>query len=178
MHKTSTTLASLLLLAACSAAARTGEVAAADADSSVPPAMAQAAAPAPAPVMAAAQAPPAAIAPIAAPAAAVHTTVGEAQAAVDALSCDVRTRRTANGVLVTANVFSQSDLSGEYEMVITKSGGGNDADINQAGPFSVRAGASTALGETEIGLDRNARLRVTLRLTSDDGQTCSRTFRL
>lgn len=165
MNRTFSALAAFLMLAACSAAARQSETAAAAEPGYTPPQ-------APAIVEPPALAPSSAAPPV------IHAASSQAHAQMRALSCDVRTRATPNGVLVSANAHSDRDVSGEYEMIITKSGGGNSADINQGGPFSIHGGSSTNLGETEIGLERNARVRVTLRLTGDDGQTCTRNFRL
>lgn len=92
-------------------------------------------------------------------------------------TCEVRARRTANGVLVTGFVEADGPLAGEYDMVIAKYGGGNSSDIAQSGPFAVGADGFAALGESEIALERGARLRVTLTLTTDDGRTCRRVFR-
>jgi hypothetical protein len=103
------------LLAACSAAARNPD----------PPEQATAApallaAPAPKPVEMTEAPESVRIA----PAPRVHAAHNDA-----ALTCDVRTRRTDNGLVIQARAFADRDIDGEYDLVITKSGGGNSSEI-------------------------------------------------
>ncbi|MGQ0534422.1 MAG: curli-like amyloid fiber formation chaperone CsgH [Caulobacteraceae bacterium] len=95
-----------------------------------------------------------------------------------AISCEVRSRRTGNGVLIQARVFADRDIAGEYDLVITKSGGGNSSEINQSGPVSIAAGSSVTLGENEISVERGARVRAVLTLRDSHGQICRRSFQL
>ena len=143
------TMAALSALAACAAAARPAE-----------------------PTIAAT------VAPAAIEAAAPTTTYVRPAAARGDISCDVRSRRTANGVLIQARAFAERAFDGEYDLVITKTGGGGSADINQGGPVSLDAGSSVTLGENEIGLERGARVHATLTLRDDSGQICRRSFNL
>lgn len=94
------------------------------------------------------------------------------------VSCDVRARRTADGVVIQARAFADRDIDGEYDLVITKSGGGNSSDISQSGPLSLTAGSAATLGENEISVERGARLRAVLTLRDASGEICRRTFRL
>jgi hypothetical protein len=95
-----------------------------------------------------------------------------------ALSCEVRSRRTANGVLIHARARADRPITGDYDLVITKSGGGNSADISQSGRAALAAGVSTIIGESEISVERGTRLRAVLTLRDDSGQLCRRTFNL
>ncbi len=95
-----------------------------------------------------------------------------------AASCDVRVRRTANGALIEARAFADRAFDGEYDLVITKSGGGGSADISQGGPLAMAAGEAVTLGENEISIERGARVRATLRLINHRGEVCRDSFRL
>lgn len=95
-----------------------------------------------------------------------------------AITCDVRSRRTANGLLVQARAFADRDVSGEYDLVITKSGPAGSSDISQGGALDLEAGSSALLGENEISVERVARIRATLTLRDDSGQLCRRSISL
>jgi hypothetical protein len=95
-----------------------------------------------------------------------------------AVSCEVRSRRTANGVIIQARAFADRNIDGEYDLRIIKSGGGNSSEISQSGPLTLAAGAAATLGENEVSLERGARIRAVLTLRDASGEICSRTFRL
>lgn len=149
-------VAAIAALSACSAAART------EAD----------AANTPSPVIAATIAPE----PVAPASASVVPTRHASYD--DAVTCEVRSRRTANGLLIQARAFADRDISGEYDLVITKSGSAGSSDISQSGALDVAAGSSALLGENEISVERGARVRATLTLRDDSGQLCRRSFNL
>jgi hypothetical protein len=115
---------------------------------------------------------------VAAPAPAVAEPTSHAAHAEAAVSCDVRARRTADGVVIQARAFADRDIDGEYDLVITKSGGGNSSDISQSGPLTLAAGSAATLGENEISLERGARVRAVLTLRDASGEICRRSFRL
>ncbi len=94
------------------------------------------------------------------------------------VTCEIRSRRTTNGVLIQARAFADHDVAAEYDLVITKDGAGGSADISQGGPVDLVAGTSATLGENEISVERGARVRAVLTLRDDGGQLCRRTFRL
>lgn len=94
------------------------------------------------------------------------------------VSCDIRTRRTGNGLLIEAIARADEPLSGDYELVIRTSGGGNASDLTQAGPFAAGHGRFVTLGQSEIAFDRGARLDATLTLRGENGETCRRDMRL
>jgi hypothetical protein len=52
------------------------------------------------------------------------------------LTCEVRSRRTANGVLLQARAFADRDIDAYYDLRIVKSGGGNSS-ITIYGPDNV-----------------------------------------
>lgn len=150
-------MAAIAALTACSAAART-EADGADAVS-------------PAPIMAEATAPETATPQSARLEPARHVSH-------EAITCEVRSRRTENGLLIQARAFADRDISGEYDLVITKSGPAGSSDISQSGALDLSAGASALLGENEISVERGARVRATLTLRDEHGQLCRRSFNL
>lgn len=94
-----------------------------------------------------------------------------------ALSCDVLTRPTANGILIAAIVNAANNAAGTYDLSIVQ-GGANSAEIQQSGDFNAAAGSTVTLGQTEIGTDGASRGHARLRVHDNAGGTCSRTVRL
>ncbi|MEZ5960731.1 MAG: curli-like amyloid fiber formation chaperone CsgH [Hyphomonadaceae bacterium] len=103
------------------------------------------------------------------------TFVAEHEAAI---TCDVRARRTGDGMLIQARAFADRDIDGEYDLHIVKSSAGGDAEISQSGPLVLQAGYAATLGENEISIERGARVRAVLTLYDASGEVCRRTFRL
>lgn len=99
-------------------------------------------------------------------------------ASYEAVTCEVRARRTANGLLIQARAFADRDITGEYDLVITKSGSAGSSDISQSGALDLVAGSSALLGENEISVEGGARLRAVLTLRDDSGQLCRHRFNL
>lgn len=87
------------------------------------------------------------------------------------ISCDVRIRRTDNGVLMQGRAFADTDFDGEYELSVIKTGP-NDSEINQSGEVSIESGRSVTFGESEMSLQRGERLRAVLTLRDADGLRC------
>jgi len=96
----------------------------------------------------------------------------------EAVTCEVRSRRTDNGVLIQARAFADRDIDGEYDLRIIKSGGGGSAEISQGGPLVLEAGMAATLGENEISVERGSRVRAVLTLSDETGELCRRAFRL
>jgi hypothetical protein len=94
------------------------------------------------------------------------------------LTCEVRSRRTANGVLLQARAFADRDIDAYYDLRIVKSGGGNSSEVSQSGEFSLAAGDSAVLGENEMSFGRGSRLRAYLTISDANGELCERSFRL
>jgi hypothetical protein len=164
MTKTQASLAALsVILAACSAAASpvsTSAVTATAIQSSAAPAAVAEATPA---------APARPRTPVTESAATSRATLN------DAVSCDVRARPTSNGVLIQAMAHAAYAIDGDYDLVITKSGGGGSSDITQSGPFSAAAGETVTLGSAELG--RDGRYRAMLVLRAASGEVCRRELR-
>jgi hypothetical protein len=94
------------------------------------------------------------------------------------VSCHIRTRRTPNGMLIEARAFAERDVVGEYDLAITKSGGGSSSEISQSGELDILAGSTVTLGQNELSVEPGARLRAVLTLRDETGELCRRVFRL
>jgi hypothetical protein len=166
MTKTYVSLAALsFFMAACSAAAlpNAAPVAA--------PAPASPSAPAPVVQAAPVAAAPALIAPPKHEAAAPMRESAAPRASLrESVSCEVRVRPSSNGMLIQAVAHANRAINGDYELVITKSGGGGSSDVTQSGPFTAAAGESVTLGSTELGAD--GRYRAVLTLRDAAGEVC------
>ena len=103
----------------------------------------------------------------------VRETVAASRASFrDAVSCEVRVRPTSNGIVIQAVAHADRAIEGDYELVITRSGGGGSSDVTQGGPFSAAAGESVTLGSTELGA--GGRYRAVLVLRDVSGELCRR----
>lgn len=120
---------------------------------------------APAPVVPPQQA----LAPQAPPAVAPPAEVRRVQAR---FTCDIDVKRTSNGIRVTPVVRSDKSLSGEYSLVITKSGSGGSSDISQGGPFDVSRGERVSLSASEFSMERGAKFRAVLKVRADGREIC------
>lgn len=87
-------------------------------------------------------------------------------------SCDIDVDRTSNGIRVTPVVRADKALSGEYTLVITKSGAGGSSDISQGGPFDAARGKSVRLGSSEFSMERGAKFRAVLKVRADGREIC------
>lgn len=157
---TLSTISALALLAACSAAASTEAT------------VAHAPAISPAPIEAAIAAE--AMAPPAAPAQTIAISVRDDD---ESVSCEIRTSRTSNGVLIEGRAFADRDIFGDYALTIIKSGS-SSAELSQSGALDLEAGEAATLGQNEISIERGSRVRAVLTLSDDSGQICRDTLRL
>lgn len=90
----------------------------------------------------------------------------------ESLTCDIAVVKTSHGVRITPVVRSDRSLSGEYSIVITKSGGGGSSDISQGGPFDAARGVKQPLGSSEISLERGASFRAVLKVRAGGREVC------
>ena len=90
----------------------------------------------------------------------------------DSLWCDISVKRTLNGVRIQPIVRSDRQVSGEYSLVITKSGISGSSDISQGGPFDAARGVKQELGAAEISLERGAKFRAVLKVRSGGHEVC------
>lgn len=87
-------------------------------------------------------------------------------------SCDIDVDRTPNGIRVTPVVRAHKELSGEYSLVITKSGASGSSDISQGGPFEAARGERVRLGASEFSMERGARFRAVLKVRAGGREIC------
>lgn len=87
-------------------------------------------------------------------------------------SCDIDVDRTSNGIRVMPVVRADRTLSGEYTLVITKTGGGGSSDISQGGPFDAARGQSVRLGSSEFSMERGAKFRAVLKVRANGREVC------
>jgi hypothetical protein len=92
-------------------------------------------------------------------------------------NCDIRVSRTGRGVAITPVAMADRSITGEYDLVLTKDGVSGSSDATQGGPFSVRAGETLKLGETELSLGRRDHYRVVLTLSDGGREICRREVR-
>ena len=87
------------------------------------------------------------------------------------VSCEVRMKRTNDGVQLEALVHATRQAAGEYQLIVTKNGPAGSSDVTQGGEFAVGVGA-TVLGSTEFGLEARGRLKAHLILSDRNGRLC------
>jgi hypothetical protein len=87
-------------------------------------------------------------------------------------SCDIDVDRTSNGIRVTPIVRAGKALSGQYSLVITKSGASGSSDINQGGPFDAARGERVRLSASEFSMERGARFRAVLKVRAGGREIC------
>ncbi len=90
----------------------------------------------------------------------------------DSLWCDISVKRTLNGVRIIPVVRSDRSVSGEYSLVITKSGHSGSSDISQGGPFDALRDVKQELGASEISLEHGAKFRAVLKVRSGGHEVC------
>lgn len=87
-------------------------------------------------------------------------------------SCDIDVDRTPNGIRITPVVRAHKALSGEYSLVITKSGASGSSDISQGGPFDAARGERVRLGASEFSMERGAKFRAVLKVRAGGREIC------
>jgi hypothetical protein len=99
-----------------------------------------------------------------------HGTVA-AQASVD-VGCEIRTTKVSGGVRLEGVVFARKPATGEYEFVVSKSGGGGTSNSSQSGDFELGARQESVVGEVMLGGGGSSKAHLTVRW--DGGRTsCS-----
>jgi hypothetical protein len=75
---------------------------------------------------------------------------GAASAAGDGVRCEIAVEKLSGGVTLEGVVNAASRITGSYELIVTKSGGGGSSNIRQGGEFTASSGARTKLGTVMI----------------------------
>jgi hypothetical protein len=78
---------------------------------------------------------------------------GSASAASDGVRCEIAVEMRSDGVTLEGFVDAASSITGSYELLVTKAGGGGSSDIRQGGEFSATSGARTPLGTVVLAGD-------------------------
>jgi hypothetical protein len=94
----------------------------------------------------------------------------------DAVSCEIRSSKSSGGLLLEAVATGRSRTTGEYEFVISKSGGGGTSDITQGGEFEIGPKEEAILGEVAVGSAEGAFVRARLTLTDGGKVLCEAQF--
>jgi hypothetical protein len=89
------------------------------------------------------------------------------KASSDPVNCEIRSSKSSGAILLEAVATGRSRTTGEYEFVISKSGGGGTSDITQGGEFEIGPKEEAILGEVAVGSAEGAFVRA--RLTLRDG---------
>lgn len=89
------------------------------------------------------------------------------------MRCEILATRTSAGLRIEALAYADRASSGEYSLIVTKSGAGGASDITQAGEFDVADAASALLGVAEFNLEPGARVHARLEVRDADGEACS-----
>jgi hypothetical protein len=70
---------------------------------------------------------------------------------LEKLSCEIRSVPVSGGLRLEAVALGEMGASGEYELVVAKSGGGGTSNVTQGGTFTVERGREAVLGEVTLG---------------------------
>jgi hypothetical protein len=90
----------------------------------------------------------------------------------DAISCEIRSSKSSGGILLEAVATGQAQTTGEYEFVISKSGGGGTSDITQGGEFEIGPEEEVILGEVALGSGEGTSVRARLTLSEGGKVLC------
>lgn len=96
----------------------------------------------------------------------------------EGLLCDVTAEPTSRGLLIEAHAFANRAVDGEYDLRITKRGGGGESDVSQGGFVAIAAGSEETLGQTELSVERGSRIYADLVVRDARGELCSQTIKL
>jgi hypothetical protein len=72
------------------------------------------------------------------------------------LTCEIRSVPVAGGVRLEAVALAAPGASGEYELLVAKTGGGGTSNVTQGGEFTVGPQQEVLLGEVTLGGGNNS----------------------
>ena len=84
------------------------------------------------------------------------------QASVD-VGCEIRTTKVPGGEQLEGVVLARKPAAGEYEFVVSKSGGGGTSNSSQSGDFELDARQESMVGEVTLGGGGSAKAHLTVR---------------
>jgi len=88
------------------------------------------------------------------------------------VDCDIDVRHTSNGVALEGLANFTRATDGDFSFIITKSGGGGSSDIEQGGVYDARAGEELSLGSAELSTGRGSSWRATLTIYDGGREVC------
>ena len=97
-------------------------------------------------------------------------TVAMAEKPSPDLVCEIRSSPAGSGIRLEAVVSAGADMSGEYDFVITKRGGGGSSNVSQGGDFQTGPGEETVLGVVTLGPGEGSSVTAVLTVTEADGR--------
>jgi hypothetical protein len=97
-------------------------------------------------------------------------------AASEGVRCEIAVEEQAGRVMLEGFVDTASRISGSYELLVSKTGGGGSSDISQGGEFSADAGARTALGTVVLDGDGSYTAKLKIRWNGKTA-TCRESLR-
>jgi len=95
-----------------------------------------------------------------------------AHASSGPLQCEIHKTDAGNSVELTGTIASSVAVSGNFRLLVTKSGPSGSSNINQGNKFDLAAGSQTHVGRVTINLEPDAHAVVELIATSNDGIEC------
>lgn len=95
-----------------------------------------------------------------------------AHASSGPLQCEIHKTDVGNSVELTGTIASSTAISGNFRLLVTKSGPSGSSNINQGNKFDLAAGSQTHVGHVTINLEPDAHVTVELLATSSDGIEC------
>jgi hypothetical protein len=98
------------------------------------------------------------------------------KASSDAVNCEIRSSKSSGAILLEAVATGQFRATGDYEFVISKSGGGGTSNIRQGGEFEIGPDEEAILGEVAVGSGEGASVRAKLSLTNGGKLLCEAQF--
>jgi hypothetical protein len=66
------------------------------------------------------------------------------------VACSLAISESRGTVTVAGRIEAREAVSGHYDLSVSRSGGGNSADIRQGGAFSLAAGEAADLGSAQL----------------------------
>lgn len=94
-----------------------------------------------------------------------------ATAASAEVGCKIKAVQTGGGVRLEGIATAKSPVSGSYELVVTKSGGGGTSNSVQSGEFTAGPGHESTLGQVSLGLESGAFYTAILKIEWSGGST-------
>ena len=90
-----------------------------------------------------------------------HST--KATQASGEVGCEIRTTKVPGGMRLEGVVHARKPATGEYEFVVSKSGGGGTSNSSQSGDFELDTRQESVVGEVTLGGGGSAKAHLSVR---------------